>query len=660
MSKSRSRSPSKGKESQDADSVLDIPRDASPPTSRVNDHAGVDIQFSSLQPDEVNRLLPPDKAQDVEPTSSIPAAAPSGPCPALNVVIQVVGSRGDVPPFIALGVAFQRYGHRMRLATYDTFTDFVRSSGLEFYPIGGDPEDCMAYMVKNPGLIPSMESLRGGDIGRKRVMIDMLRGFWSSCVKPDLAATRSFPHPLANSQSQNMDPRASNYLSYGVVDLMAWQGLGDVINAWRVTDLHLDPLAAAVSPDIVGLIKVPYTYCWSPALVLKPSNWRESINKAFTSVVSLCRTNHPTHLPKILQTFYTNSVFYLGNCPHEWLFKRVAAVVHHGGASTTAYGLVNSRPTNIVPFLGDPEAQAAANRIATQMRQESGVNTAVNSFHRHLPIANLTCDLIPHNAAKWEYVGKSKKGSKDHVIVSNAALKVLLDSKKAKLADFEPLRPKEYLVENERWDPLTAGASSVLGTMTDFTSALGGAFIDPFKDVKRVRTDGTATAVASGKALQGMTTAVVKGSLVDVLLALAEGLRNTPRLYGEKVHDHGPVTDWKSGSTVAAKNFGVGFYEGITDIVTKPMKGAKEEGALGFFKGVGKGSLNMVAKPGSAMFGLLAYPAQGVYKSVQSMKTNKARESVAAGRVESLADGEQALMPSDAGQVVRRFQELTG
>jgi hypothetical protein len=37
----------------------------------------------------------------------------------------------------------------------------------------------------------------------------------------------------------------------------------------------------------------------------------------------------------------------------------------------------------------------------------------------------------------------------------------------------------------------------------------------------------------------------------------------------------------------------------MTDIVTKPMKGAKEEGALGFFKGVGKGSLNMVAKPGS-------------------------------------------------------------
>ncbi|CRK45084.1 hypothetical protein BN1723_006454 [Verticillium longisporum] len=57
---------------------------------------------------------------------------------------------GDVQPFIALGSALQRAGHRI----------FVRSSGLEFYPIGGDPEDLMSYMVKNPGLIPSVHRLR--------------------------------------------------------------------------------------------------------------------------------------------------------------------------------------------------------------------------------------------------------------------------------------------------------------------------------------------------------------------------------------------------------------------------------------------------------------------------------------------------------------------
>lgn len=72
---------------------------------------------------------------------------PSGRCPPLNIVIQVVGSRGDVQPFIALGTALQRYGHRVRLATHDVFAEFVRKSGLEFYPIGGNPEDLMSVSV---------------------------------------------------------------------------------------------------------------------------------------------------------------------------------------------------------------------------------------------------------------------------------------------------------------------------------------------------------------------------------------------------------------------------------------------------------------------------------------------------------------------------------
>jgi len=47
------------------------------------------------------------------------------------------------------------------------------------------------------------------------------------------------------------------------------------------------------------------------------------------------------------------NVFYLGDCPHEWLFPHVAAVVHHGGAGTTACGLLHGKPTVIVPFFGE-------------------------------------------------------------------------------------------------------------------------------------------------------------------------------------------------------------------------------------------------------------------------------------------------------------------
>ncbi|MFJ6279143.1 glycosyltransferase [Arthrobacter subterraneus] len=49
----------------------------------------------------------------------------------------------------------------------------------------------------------------------------------------------------------------------------------------------------------------------------------------------------------------TDDVLVLEGAPHEWLFQRVAAVVHHGGAGSTAAGIRAGRPTLVVPFLGD-------------------------------------------------------------------------------------------------------------------------------------------------------------------------------------------------------------------------------------------------------------------------------------------------------------------
>ena len=47
------------------------------------------------------------------------------------------------------------------------------------------------------------------------------------------------------------------------------------------------------------------------------------------------------------------NVITVDNVPHDWLFPQVAAVVHHGGAGTTAAGLRAGRPTLICPFVGD-------------------------------------------------------------------------------------------------------------------------------------------------------------------------------------------------------------------------------------------------------------------------------------------------------------------
>ena len=107
------------------------------------------------------------------------------PPPPMNVVIHVVGSRGDVQPFVALGIVLKKtYGHRVRLATHPTFRGFVEENGLEFFSIGGDPAELMAFMVKNPGLMPGIESLRAGDVGKRRKgMYEIVQGCWRSCIE---------------------------------------------------------------------------------------------------------------------------------------------------------------------------------------------------------------------------------------------------------------------------------------------------------------------------------------------------------------------------------------------------------------------------------------------------------------------------------------------
>lgn len=107
------------------------------------------------------------------------------PIPKLNIVIMVIGSRGDIQPFIKIAkILTEKYGHRIRIATHPAFKKFVEEdNGLDFFSVGGDPSELMAFMVKNPGLIPSVETLRQGEIGKRRAaMYEMFQGMWRACI----------------------------------------------------------------------------------------------------------------------------------------------------------------------------------------------------------------------------------------------------------------------------------------------------------------------------------------------------------------------------------------------------------------------------------------------------------------------------------------------
>nr|WP_319392704.1 glycosyltransferase [uncultured Desulfobacter sp.] len=82
-----------------------------------------------------------------------------------------------------------------------------------------------------------------------------------------------------------------------------------------------------------------------------------------------------------------DTIFKIEHAPHDWLFPKMAAVVHHGGAGTTAAGLRAGKPSIIIPFFGDqpfwgkrvyklcagpepiPQRKLNANSLASAMKE---------------------------------------------------------------------------------------------------------------------------------------------------------------------------------------------------------------------------------------------------------------------------------------------------
>jgi hypothetical protein len=85
--------------------------------------------------------------------------------------------------------------------------------------------------------------------------------------------TQAFHHPLARIQTSNVDANLSNFLSYALVEMLTWQGLGDLINRLREHKMGLEPVSLMWAPGMISRLRIPHTYCWYVVCRLDYNGW---------------------------------------------------------------------------------------------------------------------------------------------------------------------------------------------------------------------------------------------------------------------------------------------------------------------------------------------------------------------------------------------------
>ena len=93
---------------------------------------------------------------------------------------------------------------------------------------------------------------------------------------------------------------------------------------------------------------------------------------------------------------------------------------------------------------------------------------------------------------------------------------------------------------------------------------------------------------------------------------IANGFRNLPSyaIHNDPARQRDEITGFGSGCKLAGKEFVLGLSDALVGIVRHPYLGAKQEGAMGFGKGIGRGLAGLYLHLGAGKFGfrLFRYP----------------------------------------------------
>ncbi|MFF0559421.1 glycosyltransferase [Streptomyces sp. NPDC004266] len=333
----------------------------------------------------------------------------------MRILIVTAGSRGDVAPFTGLGRRLLDAGHQVAVAAHPSFAALLGGCGLEHRIVPGDPQALIRDWARAASREEARALTRAYAEGLADGVAEAVAGGADLLLTPSgpapLArtageafgvpvvgtylvpafATREFPLPHARS-TDDLGPEGNLAAGRDVLKRADGAFAGAVT---RLRDRLGLPAGTSSAPGDIR----PVFHGYSPLVVPRPADWPSGVD--VTGYWWSARPDHwhpPADLVDFLQAGpppvfigfgsmaagrgerlselvaaavrragvravvqagwaeldgYGDDVLAVGDVPHDWLFPRTAAVVHHAGAGTTGAGLRAGVPAVPVPFLYD-------------------------------------------------------------------------------------------------------------------------------------------------------------------------------------------------------------------------------------------------------------------------------------------------------------------
>ncbi len=221
----------------------------------------------------------------------------------MHLTILAAGSRGDIQPYLALGVGLQAAGYRVRFAAFRNYASLVEPYGLEFAPVDADFQAIMGG-EDGQGMVASgsnfLRLARG--IGRtvQPILTQIGDDFWRACQGTDLIISGLngvgfFGYEFADQLrvpcvSAGVVPLlptrefanvmwpwhwplggAYNLLTHRLTALVGWQLFGGIVNHWRRKTLNLPPISRREADRRIQ--QMPMLLGISPLVLPQPHDW---------------------------------------------------------------------------------------------------------------------------------------------------------------------------------------------------------------------------------------------------------------------------------------------------------------------------------------------------------------------------------------------------